>query len=67
MSKSISLVMSGRGIADGQKVRVVNDRGSGILPVKVTRRIAPGMVSIKEGAWFTPDEGESRTCQGVAT
>jgi hypothetical protein len=26
------------------------DRGSTILPVKVTRRIAPGVVSIKEGA-----------------
>jgi anaerobic dimethyl sulfoxide reductase subunit A len=44
-----------RGIVDGQKVRVFNDRGSTVLPVKVTDRIALGVVSIKEGAWFTPD------------
>ena len=43
-----------RGIADGQKVRVFNDRGATILPAQVTDRIAPGIVSIKEGAWFTP-------------
>ena len=44
-----------RGITNGQTVRVFNDRGSTFLPVKVTPRIAPGVVSIKEGAWFTPD------------
>jgi anaerobic dimethyl sulfoxide reductase subunit A len=44
-----------RGIVDGQKVRVFNERGSTVLPVKVTDRIALGVVSIKEGAWFTPD------------
>ena len=33
-----------------------------MLPVKVTDRIAPGVVSIKEGAWFTPDaEGADTT------
>ena len=26
-----------------------------VLPARVTDRIAPGVVSIKEGAWFTPD------------
>lgn len=26
-----------------------------MLPAEVTRRIAPGVVAIKEGAWFTPD------------
>jgi anaerobic dimethyl sulfoxide reductase subunit A len=36
-------------------VRVFNDRGSTLLPVKVTPRIAQGVISIKEGAWFTPD------------
>ena len=38
------------------RVRVFNERGATVLPVKVTDRIAPGAVSIKEGAWFTPDE-----------
>ena len=44
-----------RGIADGQTVRVFNERGATVLPARVTDRIAPGVVSIKEGAWFTPD------------
>ena len=50
-----------RGISDHDIVRVFNDRGSTLLPVKVTPRIAPGVVSIKEGAWFTPNR------QGVDT
>jgi anaerobic dimethyl sulfoxide reductase subunit A len=56
-----------RGITNGQRVRVFNDRGSAVLPVKVTRRIAPGVVSIKEGAWFTPDEDgtDTRGCANV--
>ena len=53
-----------RGIADGQKVRVFNDRGATVLPAKVTDRIAPGVVSIKEGAWFTPDSDGTDT-QGL--
>ena len=44
-----------RGIVDGQRVRVFNARGATDLPARVTDRIAPGVVSIKEGAWFTPD------------
>ena len=44
-----------RGIANGDTVRVFNDRGATLLPVKVTRDIAPGVVTIKEGAWFAPD------------
>jgi len=56
-----------RGIADGQRVRVFNDRGSTVLPARVTDRIARGVVSIKEGAWFTPDPGGSdvRGCANV--
>jgi anaerobic dimethyl sulfoxide reductase subunit A len=44
-----------RGIPDGERVRVFNDRGSTVLPARVTTRMARGAVSIKEGAWFTPD------------
>jgi anaerobic dimethyl sulfoxide reductase subunit A len=44
-----------RGIADGQRVRVFNEHGAVFLPARVTDRIAPGVVSIKEGAWFSPD------------
>ena len=56
-----------RGIANGEKVRVFNDRGSTVLPVKVTSRIAPGVVSIKEGAWITPgsDGADTNGCANV--
>jgi anaerobic dimethyl sulfoxide reductase subunit A len=58
-----------RGIADGQLVRVFNARGATVLPARVTDRIAPGVVSIKEGAWFTPDAaGDDRKgCANVLT
>jgi DmsA/YnfE family anaerobic dimethyl sulfoxide reductase A subunit len=58
-----------RGIADGDRVRVFNDRGTTALPARVTDRIAPGVVSIKEGAWFTPDPGghDARGCANVLT
>jgi len=45
-----------RAITDGQPVRVFNDIGATVLPAQITDRIAPGVVSIKEGAWFTPDQ-----------
>jgi anaerobic dimethyl sulfoxide reductase subunit A len=58
-----------RGITDGQRVRVWNDRGSTVLPVRVTDRIFRGVVSIKEGAWFTPDAtgGDVHGCANVLT
>lgn len=58
-----------RGIADGQKVRVFNDIGATVLPAQITDRIAPGVVSIKEGAWYTPgpDGVDSRGCANVLT
>jgi anaerobic dimethyl sulfoxide reductase subunit A len=58
-----------RGIADGDLVRVFNARGTVVLPARVTERIAPGAVSIKEGAWFTPDgDGtDTRGCANVLT
>jgi molybdopterin guanine dinucleotide-containing S/N-oxide reductase-like protein len=54
-----------RGIAHGQRVRVFNDRGATVLPARVTDRIARGVVSIKEGAWFTPD-ADGRDTRGCA-
>ena len=46
----------GRGIKDGDKVRVFNDRGTLILPCRVTTRIMPGVVDIPQGAWWSPDK-----------
>ncbi len=45
-----------RGIRDGEKVRVFNERGATVLPCRVTRRIMPGVVDIPQGAWWTPDQ-----------
>jgi anaerobic dimethyl sulfoxide reductase subunit A len=60
---------STRGIVDGQRVRVFNDHGATVLPVTVTDRIALGVVSIKEGAWFTPgaDGTDTQGCANALT
>jgi anaerobic dimethyl sulfoxide reductase subunit A len=44
-----------RGIKDGQKVRVFNDRGQLITVAMVTGRILSGVVSLDQGSWFQPD------------
>ena len=45
-----------RGLEDGQKVRIFNDRGTVILPCRITPRILPGVVNIPQGAWWKPDD-----------
>ncbi|MFC1592911.1 molybdopterin-dependent oxidoreductase [Candidatus Omnitrophota bacterium] len=45
-----------RGIADGDTVKVFNDRGVTMLPARVTKRIKKGVVTIPEGAWYDPNE-----------
>ena len=58
-----------RGIADGQVVRVFNSYGATRLLARVTDDIAPGVVSLKEGAWFTPDADgtDSEGCGNAVT
>jgi anaerobic dimethyl sulfoxide reductase subunit A len=58
-----------RGVTDGQRVRVFNDRGSTLIAARVTDRVAPGVVSIKEGAWFSLDERgrDTRGCSNLLT
>ena len=58
-----------RGIHDGQMVRIFNDQGATVLPARVTANIAAGVVSIKEGAWFTPDEEgvDTKGCANAVT
>jgi anaerobic dimethyl sulfoxide reductase subunit A len=58
-----------RDLRNGEKVKVFNDRGVTVLPVKVTPRIMPGVVSVPQGAWWTPDENgiDRRGCINVLT
>ncbi len=58
-----------RGIADGDLVKVFNDRGATILPCHVTGRIMPGVIDIPQGAWWSPDENgiDRRGCVNVLT
>ena len=44
-----------RGLELGDMVYVYNDRGRTKLPVKVTRRMMPGVVSVPQGAWYAPN------------
>ena len=45
-----------RGIADGDIVRVFNDRGQLLAGARVTDDYAPGVVRIHEGAWYGPED-----------
>ncbi|WP_038675215.1 DMSO/selenate family reductase complex A subunit [Pelosinus sp. UFO1] len=45
-----------RGLNNGDKVKVFNDRGTIVLTAKITPRIMPGVVSIPQGAWWAPNE-----------
>jgi biotin/methionine sulfoxide reductase len=42
------------GIADGQIVRVWNDRGACLATARVTDSVRPGVLVLPTGAWFTP-------------
>ncbi|WKS82309.1 dimethylsulfoxide reductase subunit A [Edwardsiella tarda] len=44
-----------RGIAQGDVVRIFNDRGEVRINAKVTPRVLPGVVALSEGAWYSPD------------
>lgn len=58
-----------RGIRHGSRVKVKNDRGVSYVQARVTPRIIPGVVSLPEGAWHTPDaKGEDQNgCVNVLT
>ncbi len=43
-----------RGLADGDIVRVFNDRGACLAGVTITDAIAAGVVMISTGAWYDP-------------
>lgn len=45
-----------RGIADGDRVKVFNERGATVIPCRVTNRILPGVIDLPQGAWWSPDD-----------
>jgi biotin/methionine sulfoxide reductase len=45
-----------RGIADGDIVRVFNDRGEVLAGARLTDAIRPGVVQLATGAWYDPAE-----------
>jgi anaerobic dimethyl sulfoxide reductase subunit A len=44
-----------RGIANGDVIRIFNQRGEVRINAKVTPRMMPGVVALSEGAWHAPD------------
>lgn len=45
-----------RGIRDGDMVTVTNDRGTIVMRAYVTSRIMPGIIAIRHGGKYIPDE-----------
>lgn len=58
-----------RGIGEGDMVHIFNDRGEMIIPARLSERIMPGVVDIKQGAWYSPDESgiDRGGCPNVLT
>ena len=58
-----------RGIDNESLVDVFNDRGRVRIRAKVTERIMPGVVEIKQGVWYDPDENgiDRGGCANVLT
>lgn len=58
-----------RGIQDGDLVKVYNDRGTVMVKVRITPRLIPGVCSLPQGAWYTPDANgvDKRGCINTLT
>jgi anaerobic selenocysteine-containing dehydrogenase len=53
-----------RGIAEGDRVRVWNDRASLTLPARVSGRLRPGVVAVPFG-WWADHHGEPATINAL--
>lgn len=47
-----------RGIADGDVVKIFNDRGFCLAGIRLTAQVMPGVVQLSTGAWFDPADAE---------
>jgi anaerobic dimethyl sulfoxide reductase subunit A len=45
-----------RGIRNGDLVKVFNDRGTTVVPCRLTHRLLPGVTALPQGAWWRPDD-----------
>jgi biotin/methionine sulfoxide reductase len=45
-----------RGIADGDIVRLWNDRGACLAGAVLSEALCPGVVQLSTGAWYDPDD-----------
>lgn len=53
-----------RGLADGDLVRVHNDRGSLLAGVRVSDDLRPGVAQLSTGAWYDPSSTEVTCAHG---
>ncbi|MFF5079267.1 molybdopterin-dependent oxidoreductase [Actinoplanes sp. NPDC000266] len=51
-----------RGVADGDVVRIHNERGSVLAGVTLSDDCLPGVAQLSTGAWFDPSAPEVATC-----
>lgn len=45
-----------RNIKNDERVKVFNERGTVLIPAKVTSKVMPGVICMPQGGWFTPDD-----------
>ena len=53
-----------RGIAEGDLVRVYNDRGACLAGARLTERLRRGVINLSTGAWYDPEHpGPGALCR----
>jgi anaerobic selenocysteine-containing dehydrogenase len=55
-----------RGLTDGDRVQVWNDRARLTLPARISDRLRPGVVAIPFG-WWSDDHGEPMTANSLTS
>jgi len=58
-----SLDAAARGLADGDVVRIYNDRGSCLAGLVVSDALREGVIQLSAGAWYDPDPEDPSHCR----